>query len=90
MTEEWKDTLWQDLDVETMDMECKKLSKEIRSLDKGMREWHTFKGLELHLKNLLTSFRAIGSLQNTAVRERHWQQLVKVKAAVFHCTAVHY
>ena len=56
-TEEWNDTLWKDLDVETMDMECKKLAKHIRGFDKAMREWQTFKGLETNLKNMLTALR---------------------------------
>ena len=69
LTEEWKDTLWNDLDIETMDMECKKLSKDVRGFDKSMRDWQTLRGLETQLKNMLTSLRAIGSLQNPAIRK---------------------
>ncbi len=29
--DEWKTTAWQDIDVEQMDMDCKKFSKDIRS-----------------------------------------------------------
>ena len=85
-TEEWNDTLWKDLDVETMDMECKKLAKHIRGFDKTMREWQTFKGLETNLKNMLTALRAIGSLQNQAIRERHWEQLVVATRVTFTMT----
>ena len=74
----WKTTSWSNIDVESMDMECKKFGKDIRGLDKDMRSWHAFIGLESAVKNMLTSLRAIGELQNSAIRERHWDQLVQV------------
>ena len=46
-----------------MDMECKKFSKDIRGLDKEMRTWDAFNGLEVTVKNMLTSLRAVGELQ---------------------------
>ena len=76
--ESWKMTKWADIDVEGMEMECKKFSKDIRGLDKEMRNWNAFLGLESAVKNMLTSLRAIGELQNSAIRDRHWDQLVKV------------
>ena len=39
----------------------------------------SFTGLETTVKNMLTSLRAVGELQNAAIRERHWEQLVKNK-----------
>ena len=50
--------------------------KDIRALDKEMRSWDAFNGLEVTVKNMLTSLRAVGELQNPAIRDRHWQQLV--------------
>lgn len=52
------------------------LSKEMKVLDKEVRLWDVYTGLESTVKNLLTSLRAINELQNSAVRERHWQQLM--------------
>lgn len=74
----WKTTSWANIDVESMDMECKKYGKEIRGLDKDMKTWHAFLGAESAVKNMLTSLRAIGELQNPAIRDRHWEQLVQV------------
>ena len=74
----WKKTKWADIDVEGMEMECKKFSKDIRALDKVMKNWSAFLGLESSVKNMLTSLRAIGELQNSAIRDRHWEQLVQV------------
>ena len=42
--DEWKTTQWKNIDVENMDMECKKFSKDVRALDKEMRNWNAFLG----------------------------------------------
>ena len=81
--DEWKTTAWSDIDVENMDMECKKFAKDIRGLDKEMRGWNAFIGLETTIKNMLTSLRAVGELQNSAIRERHWEQLVQATRVQF-------
>ncbi|OXU27164.1 hypothetical protein TSAR_014516 [Trichomalopsis sarcophagae] len=75
--EGWKTTPWRKIDVENMDIECKKFAKEIRGLDKEMRPWDTYTSLEATVKNMLTSLRAVAELQNPAIRERHWLQLMK-------------
>lgn len=48
----------------------------MKMLDKEVRVWDVHTGLESIVKNLLTSLRAVNELQNSAVRERHWQQLM--------------
>ena len=48
-----------------------------QAMDKEMRTWDTYVTLEATVKNMLTSLRAVGELQNAAIRERHWQQLMK-------------
>ncbi|KAF6202116.1 hypothetical protein GE061_004514 [Apolygus lucorum] len=75
--EDWKTTPWREVDVENMDIECKKFAKDIRALDKEMKNWDTYTMLEATVKNMLTSLRAVGELQNPAIRERHWHQLIK-------------
>lgn len=74
--EDWKLTPWRKIDVENMDIECKKFAKDVRLLDKEMRQWDTYTMLESTVKNMLTSLRAVGELQNPAIRERHWIQLM--------------
>lgn len=48
----------------------------LAALDKEMRPWDTYVSLEATVKNMLTSLRAVGELQNPAIRERHWRQLM--------------
>lgn len=42
-----------------------------------MRNWDTYIQLDSTVKNTLTSIRAVGELQNSALRDRHWIQLMK-------------
>ncbi|XP_057668614.1 dynein beta chain, ciliary [Diorhabda carinulata] len=74
--DDWKTTPWRKIDVENMDIECKKFAKEVKMLDKDMRSWDAYIGLEATVKNTLTSLKAVGELQNPAIRERHWDQLM--------------
>lgn len=74
---DWNSTLWSDINVEQMEVDCKKFVKDIRAMDKEMRAWDTFTGLESTVKNMVTSLRAVGELQNPAIRDRHWQQLME-------------
>lgn len=79
----WKKTLWIAIDVESMEVECKKFVKEIRGMDKEMRAWDVYSGLESNVKNMVTSLRAVTELQNPAIRERHWLQLMQTTKVRF-------
>jgi dynein heavy chain len=74
--DDWKTTSWKEINVDQMDIDCKKFAKDIRILDKEMRAWDSYTGVEDSVKNMLTSLRAVSELQNPAIRERHWQQLM--------------
>ena len=52
-------------------------TQDIRTLDKEMRAWDAFTGLDSTVKNMVTSLRAVGELQNQAIRDRHWEQLMQ-------------
>ncbi|XP_062482469.1 dynein axonemal heavy chain 17 isoform X3 [Pezoporus occidentalis] len=79
----WKTTRWKDIDVEQMDIDCKKFAKDIRSLDKEMRSWDAFIGLDNSVKNMITSLRTVNELQNPAIRARHWQELMQATQVNF-------
>lgn len=81
--DEWKYTPWKKIDVEAMDMECKKFGKDLRAMDKELRSWDLYIKMEATIKNLLTSLRAVTELQNPAIRERHWQQLMQATKVKF-------
>ncbi|XP_026855443.2 LOW QUALITY PROTEIN: dynein heavy chain 9, axonemal [Electrophorus electricus] len=79
----WQTTPWLDINVEDMELECKRFSKELRALDKEARAWDAYGGLDGTVKNTLTSLRAVAELQNPAIRPRHWQQLMQATGVRF-------
>lgn len=81
--EDWKKTPWKEIDVEDMEQECKKFNKEIRILNKDIRIWNPYVYLEAALKNLVTSLKAITELQNPAIKERHWIELMQATKVSF-------
>ncbi|XP_067164351.1 dynein axonemal heavy chain 17 [Apteryx mantelli] len=81
--DDWKTTRWKDINVEQMDIESKKFAKDIRSLDKEMRSWDAFTGLDNSVKNMITSLRAVNELQNPAIRDRHWHELMQAAKVNF-------
>ncbi|NWY63744.1 DYH9 protein, partial [Erithacus rubecula] len=81
--DDWQSTRWVDINVENMDVECRKFAREIRSLDKEMRPWDAFSGLDSKVKNTLTALKAVAELQNPAIRERHWKQLMQATGVRF-------
>ncbi|XP_050294546.1 dynein beta chain, ciliary-like [Anthonomus grandis grandis] len=81
--EEWKLTPWKKIDVENMEMECKKYGKEIRQMDKEIKGWDAYIQLDATIKNMLTSLRAVTELQNPAIRDRHWIQLMQATKVKF-------
>lgn len=46
-------------------------------LDKEMRAWDAFTGLDSMVKNMMTSLHSVGDLQNPAIRDRHWEQVMQ-------------
>uniref|UniRef100_A0A8C4UZ95 Dynein axonemal heavy chain 17 n=1 Tax=Falco tinnunculus TaxID=100819 RepID=A0A8C4UZ95_FALTI len=81
--DDWQTTKWVDINVENMDLECKNFAREIRNLDKEMRSWDAFTGLDSKVKNMLTALKAVAELQNPAIRERHWNQLMQMTGVKF-------
>ncbi|CAH8620633.1 unnamed protein product [Schistosoma intercalatum] len=82
----WTLSPWRTINVEQLDLDCKKFAKDLRGLDKEMRAWDAYIGIEEKVKNMLTSLRAVSELQNPAIRDRHWIQLMKATGVRFQMT----
>uniref|UniRef100_A0A4W3JPZ5 Dynein axonemal heavy chain 11 n=1 Tax=Callorhinchus milii TaxID=7868 RepID=A0A4W3JPZ5_CALMI len=80
---DWTKTQWRQINVEQMEVELRRFAKEIRMLDKEVRAWDAYIGLDSTVKNLLTSLRAVTELQNPAIRDRHWHQLMNSTGVKF-------
>lgn len=75
--EDWKKTPWKKVSVEDLEQECKRYAKELRQLDKDIRVWKPYLYASDLITNLLSSLKAITALQNPAIRDRHWNELMK-------------
>ncbi|KAM7383622.1 hypothetical protein PAMP_003257 [Pampus punctatissimus] len=60
--------------------------QDIQKLDKEARVWDVYSGLDLYVKNLLMSLQVVCQLQNLAIRERHWVQLIRITQMDFTVT----
>lgn len=58
----------------------------VLALDKEMRAWNAYSGLDDAVKNMMTSLRAVTELQNPAIRERHWLELMQATGVKFEMT----
>ena len=83
----WAKTLWAEVNCETMDTSCKKMNKDIRGLPKEVRAWEAFNGIDAEVKNMITSLGAVQLLQDPAIRERHWQQVMDVTGVTIEMNA---
>jgi len=79
--DEWRLTLWDAIDVESMENDTKRFAKEIRTIDKEARGWDVFNGMETTVRNMITSLRVVAELQNPSIRDRHWHQLMKARVS---------
>ncbi|KAL0819776.1 hypothetical protein ABMA28_007817 [Loxostege sticticalis] len=80
----WKKSPWKKIDADGMDQECKRFTKDMRQLDKDMRVWEPYIAIEGIIKNLMTSLRAVTDLQNPAIKDRHWVELMMATKVKFH------
>jgi dynein heavy chain len=83
MFQEWRTTLWTAIDVDAMDGKCRDLAKELRRMDKEIKGWDVYSGLDQMVKDMITSLRAVGELRSSAIRDRHWKQLMKTTGVSF-------
>ncbi|XP_056142990.1 dynein axonemal heavy chain 11 [Lampris incognitus] len=84
--EDWTKTKWRQINVDQMDAVLRGFAKDMRKLDKEARVWDVYCGLDLYVKNLLTSLRVVSELQNPAIRDRHWAQLIRTTKMEFTMT----
>ncbi|XP_016337659.1 dynein heavy chain 11, axonemal [Sinocyclocheilus anshuiensis] len=83
---EWTGTIWREINVEQMETELRRFTKEMWVLDKEARVWDVYVSLDCVLRDLLASLRAVTELLNSAMRDRHWAQLVRTTRVDFTLT----
>jgi dynein heavy chain len=79
----WRQTKWDEIDVEFLGDQCKVLAKNVKGMNKNLKNWPAFKGLEDGVKNMQTSLPLVEELHHPAMRERHWKQLMRTCGVSF-------
>ena len=80
---DWYGTPWDNIDVEFLTDEAKKLAKDVKTLNKNVRNYEVFKMLEDTIKAMLTSLPLVNDLHHPAMRDRHWKQLMEATEKQF-------
>ncbi|KAH6561309.1 hypothetical protein BASA62_009918 [Batrachochytrium salamandrivorans] len=57
---QWRTTLWTEIDTDSMENRCRDLSRELRKMDKEIKGWDAYAGLDQMVKDMITSLRAVG------------------------------
>jgi Dynein heavy chain, N-terminal region 2 len=82
-TSDWYKTLWDKIDVDFLSEETKKLQKDVKQLNKAVRNYDVYRLMEEKLKAMGTSLPLVGDLAHPAMRDRHWEQLMKATGKTF-------
>lgn len=83
---DWYQTKWREINSEAMENECKNLTKDLRAFDKEIRIWDAYIGIDNDIKNIMISLRAVTDLQNPAIKNRHWKELMNATNVQFNLT----
>ncbi|MEW5298846.1 MAG: hypothetical protein WDW36_001923 [Sanguina aurantia] len=79
----WRATLWNDIRTEVMEDGAKQFVKEVKLLNKKVRDEDVFRGVDSNVKNFLVSIPLVADLRSPAMRDRHWGQLMATTAKAF-------
>uniref|UniRef100_A0A1I8PY36 AAA+ ATPase domain-containing protein n=1 Tax=Stomoxys calcitrans TaxID=35570 RepID=A0A1I8PY36_STOCA len=74
---DWRASPWLLIDTDDIENECKQFTRDLRTLDKSIREWAPYLYIVGVLRELVASLRTITELQNPAITERHWLELMQ-------------
>jgi len=81
--DDWKTTLWDVIDTENLSEETKKIQAVVKKLDKKVRTWDCYRGLEGTVNNYLVALPLIQQLKHPSMRQRHWKELMLVTGTHF-------
>jgi len=75
--EVWAKTLWVNLNPQQLIEGMEHFIREFRRLPKSIRSMNVGRALETNMKNFKNSVPLFIELKNEAMRERHWQELMR-------------
>ena len=81
--QDWRRLLWNDIDTDYLAGEAKNLKDQVKKLDKKVRIWDTYKGIDDECGNMLTALPLVQQLKSPSMRQRHWKELMVVVGVSF-------
>eukprot|EP01063_Lacrimia_lanifica_P013523 TRINITY_DN2016_c0_g3_i2.p1 TRINITY_DN2016_c0_g3~~TRINITY_DN2016_c0_g3_i2.p1 ORF type:complete len:4660 (+),score=2247.11 TRINITY_DN2016_c0_g3_i2:150-14129(+) len=75
--EDWMCQAFNEMDPDGLIEDAKKMQKHMKGLPLKCKSTGTFTGLESEVKDMMTTLPLVLELRNPAMRERHWQQLLR-------------
>jgi dynein heavy chain, axonemal len=79
----WRTVAWSDVVVEDLEDGGKNLEKEVKALDKNIKDMACFKALQQDVRNFMVSVPLVADLRSPAMRERHWKLLMETTKTSF-------
>ena len=76
-----KGLLWDDIQPSSLEEESKAFQKIVKGMDKSVRMWDVYSGVDGTVKNFLVSVPAVSELKSPAMRQRHWDKLMEITGA---------
>jgi dynein heavy chain, axonemal len=80
---EWKKTLWNDINCEEIEDGAKALYKQLRGLDKFVKNSNTYTVTEQDVKNFMSTIPLVADLRHPSMRDRHWKMLMDLTGCKF-------
>ncbi|EFC49517.1 axonemal dynein heavy chain beta [Naegleria gruberi] len=84
--DEWKSIPFLKINDEELTEETKKFITELKSVDKRVKRWEVFIGLQNYVDNFMITLPLIQKLRNPGMRSRHWKQLMEKSKVDFTVT----
>jgi dynein heavy chain len=81
--QQWRDTLWSEIDVSVLSNECENYLRTIRRIGKRAKDWGVYTGSDQPIKSVSSTIPIMDQLHNDKLRERHWERLETVTAVDF-------
>lgn len=81
--EQWKTTLWNDINCEEIEDGAKGLYKQLRGLDKFIKQSDTYAVTETNVKNFMSTIPLVADLRHPSMRDRHWKSLMDLTGVKF-------
>ncbi|XP_068050765.1 dynein axonemal heavy chain 5-like isoform X2 [Anomalospiza imberbis] len=74
----YNEMLWNDLNIEKLNIELLDFQSKIRKLPKALKEWQAFQDLKKKIDDFTESCPLLEMMKNKAMLSRHWEKIAQV------------